>query len=53
MTFGQRIAYARKQMKMTQSDLGKAVGTSAISLASMKGTRSNLPSTPVPKLLMH
>ena len=28
MTFGQQIAYARKQMKMTQSDLGKAVGTS-------------------------
>ena len=28
MTFGQRIAYARKHMKMTQSDLGKAVGTS-------------------------
>jgi transcriptional regulator with XRE-family HTH domain len=28
MTFGQRIGYARKQIKMTQSDLGKAVGTS-------------------------
>lgn len=28
MTFGQRITYARKQIKMTQADLGKAVGTS-------------------------
>ena len=28
MTFGQRITYARKQVKMTQADLGKAVGTS-------------------------
>lgn len=28
MTFGERITYARKQKKMTQNDLGKAVGTS-------------------------
>jgi len=28
MTFGQRITYARKQIKITQADLGKAVGTS-------------------------
>jgi transcriptional regulator with XRE-family HTH domain len=28
MTFGEKITYARKQKKMTQSDLGKAVGTS-------------------------
>lgn len=28
MTFGERITYARKQKKMTQSDLGKMVGTS-------------------------
>lgn len=28
MTFGERITYARKQKKMTQSDLGKIVGTS-------------------------
>lgn len=28
MTFGERITYARKQKKMTQADLGKAVGTS-------------------------
>ena len=28
MTFGERITYARKQKKMTQSDLGKVVGTS-------------------------
>jgi transcriptional regulator with XRE-family HTH domain len=28
MTFGERITYARKQNKMTQADLGKAVGTS-------------------------
>jgi transcriptional regulator with XRE-family HTH domain len=28
MTFGQRITYARKQIKMTQADLGKEVGTS-------------------------
>ena len=28
MTFGQRIGYARKQIKMTQAGLGKAVGTS-------------------------
>lgn len=28
MTFGERTTYARKQKKMTQGDLGKAVGTS-------------------------
>ncbi len=28
MTFGERITYARKQKKLTQSDLGKLVGTS-------------------------
>ncbi len=28
MTFGEKITYARKQKKMTQGDLGKAVGTS-------------------------
>jgi transcriptional regulator with XRE-family HTH domain len=28
MTFGEKTTYARKQKKMTQSDLGKAVGTS-------------------------
>lgn len=28
MTFGDRLAYARKQKKMRQSDLGKLVGTS-------------------------
>jgi len=28
MTFCERITYARKQKKMTQSDLGKMVGTS-------------------------
>jgi len=28
MTFGERITYARKQKKMIQADLGKAVGTS-------------------------
>ncbi|MCH7411742.1 helix-turn-helix domain-containing protein [Belliella sp. DSM 111904] len=28
MTFGERITYARKQKKMTQGALGKAVGTS-------------------------
>jgi len=28
MTFGERITYARKQKKMTQNALGKAVGTS-------------------------
>jgi transcriptional regulator with XRE-family HTH domain len=28
MTFGERITYARKQKKMTQSDLGRVVGTS-------------------------
>ena len=28
MTFGERITYARKQKKMTQSDLCKMVGTS-------------------------
>ncbi len=28
MTFGERITYARKQKKITQNDLGKAVGTS-------------------------
>lgn len=28
MTFGERITYARKAKKITQSDLGKAVGTS-------------------------
>jgi transcriptional regulator with XRE-family HTH domain len=28
MTFGEKITYARKQKKLTQSDLGKAVGTS-------------------------
>ncbi len=28
MTFGEKISYARKQKKMTQADLGKAVGTS-------------------------
>src|SRR5690349_1074328 len=28
MTFGERITYLRKQKKMRQGDLGKAVGTS-------------------------
>ena len=28
MTFGEKITYARKPKKMTQGDLGKAVGTS-------------------------
>lgn len=28
MTFGEKITYARKQKKMTQGELGKAVGTS-------------------------
>jgi transcriptional regulator with XRE-family HTH domain len=28
MTFGEKINYSRKQKKMTQGDLGKAVGTS-------------------------
>lgn len=28
MTFGQKITHARKQKKITQNDLGKAVGTS-------------------------
>jgi transcriptional regulator with XRE-family HTH domain len=28
MTFGEKTTYARKQKKMTQGDLGKAVGTS-------------------------
>lgn len=28
MTFGEKITYARKQKKLTQGDLGKAVGTS-------------------------
>jgi transcriptional regulator with XRE-family HTH domain len=28
MTFGEKVTYARKQKKMTQGDLGKAVGTS-------------------------
>ncbi len=28
MTFGEKITYARKQKKMTQGDLGKAIGTS-------------------------
>ena len=28
MTFGEKKTYARKQKKMTQGDLGKAVGTS-------------------------
>ena len=28
MTFGQRITFARKQIKITQAVLGKAVGTS-------------------------
>ena len=28
MTFGERITYARKQKKITQSDLGKTIGTS-------------------------
>jgi len=28
MTFGERITYARKQKKITQNNLGKAVGTS-------------------------
>lgn len=28
MTFGEKIIYARKPKKMTQGDLGKAVGTS-------------------------
>ena len=29
MTFGEKTTYARKQKKMRQGDLGKAVGTSA------------------------
>lgn len=28
MTFGEKVTYARKQKKMTQGELGKAVGTS-------------------------
>lgn len=28
MTFGEKLTYARKQKKITQSELGKAVGTS-------------------------
>jgi transcriptional regulator with XRE-family HTH domain len=28
MTFGQRLSYIRKEKKMRQTDLGKAVGTS-------------------------
>ena len=28
MTFGERLAYARKQKELRQSDLGKLVGTS-------------------------
>ena len=46
MTFGEKTTYARKQKKMTQGDLGKAVGTSGDIIGNTKGMRLNPPLIP-------